>query len=382
MTKVWQGAIKRCHDVDHEGSGIIRRAAFLTALSQEGLAQAVAIRLADTYATDSDAGPACVDYMSCFRRFLEGKAEGRGGRASFGRPKSASATVSSSAFPRAAASGFVSPHKNHPSRAKSGVHPWEFVSEKRMGHNGPLSRKELHNYTGPKYWQQATARPRDIVAEVEARPLTAGEMLDNYHANRNPRADAPVVPTDKAPELLRTLTAPGTIGAAATAPAAAAAAADGVIDAERVESRPTTPATRRPKSAAAAALSSRGGSSSRSALIPTLKDLTPFEKARVLSKYNDATINFCRKVYQNISAQNWKNLLFDLRQHQMNRHKGHILSETFFEILAGYRVRVNSNDMGAATMGFRGLGGGHVIRYDEFVKICRLVKLLDAEGLQ
>jgi len=44
-------------------------------------------------------------------------------------------------------------------------------------------------------------------------------------------------------------------------------------------------------------------------------------------------------------------------------------------------MKMNSNDMGASIMGFRGLGGGHVVKYDECLKICQLVTILDAEGL-
>ena len=64
----------------------------------------------------------------------------------------------------------------------------------------------------------------------------------------------------------------------------------------------------------------------------------------------------------------------------MNRHKGCVLANTFFDLLQQYGMKVNSNDMGSACMGFRSLGGGLVIKFDECVKICNLVKLLDEEG--
>ncbi len=69
-------------------------------------------------------------------------------------------------------------------------------------------------------------------------------------------------------------------------------------------------------------LSGSGGlRKSRSALLPSLRDLSTFEKSRILAKYNEQVIHFCRKMYRAIGGNGtaqWKSFLFELREKQVS----------------------------------------------------------------
>jgi hypothetical protein len=317
-------------------------------------------KIADMFATDEWGER--IDYLGCFRHFL-----------THGKQASTNDNFKVSIGTE--------------SRKKGSSHPWEFGYNKRE----PVKFKD--DYVVP-YWKTATKIDRDVSHESKMKPVSATEMVSNYWALKQDTID--VLAKDSS--LNDTVARPSTVGATSTRTLPALDMAyygyDMNAASQSMQSLPSRPQT------AAVSLSNVGVESttssqsstikraksastlrkSRSSAFPTISELNLFEKQRILSKYNDKSIEYCRHVLKKVGAYNWKRFSIDLRDRQMNRYKGHILAKTYFELLQSeYNWKISSNDMGACIMGFRGLGGGMVVKFDEMLQVCQLVKVLDAE---
>ena len=176
----------------------------------------------------------------------------------------------------------------------------------------------------PNHQTHIVTVSRDILDEHSRKPVTAGEMLGNYHALRS-NGTGKVEATEKSSEFLKTLTSASrgraAVGAmrpksASAVPSAAydydmdqtGGGGGGVFDAEPALSRPVSASNSRPGSASIASVSNSNndisasasvrrprtagsvgraatGTGSKSILLPSMRDLSAHDKARILSKY-------------------------------------------------------------------------------------------------
>lgn len=106
-------------------------------------------------------------------------------------------------------------------------------------------------------------------------------------------------------------------------------------------------------------------------------NLSAAEKEALFKKY-EAVATTCSKCYQAFSAR-LKDLINDFKRAQITSQKGCIMSDGFRSILqshldANKGIRVTSSELGNLIRYFRGFGMPDVVRYDEFLRMCLLVK--------
>ncbi len=111
-----------------------------------------------------------------------------------------------------------------------------------------------------------------------------------------------------------------------------------------------------------------------SALEKSASLLTPAEKDALLQKYDEKVLNSCSKccvAFQPI----WRDLRNDFKRGQINSSKGCILATNFVAILQHYGVKLTKSELSGLLTSFRGLGmQADVVRFDEFLRVCLLVK--------
>eukprot|EP01038_Epipyxis_sp_PR26KG_P007978 gene7978-10818_t len=102
-------------------------------------------------------------------------------------------------------------------------------------------------------------------------------------------------------------------------------------------------------------------------------DLSQTEKTALLSQYNEKTLQICNGCYKQF-APIWRNLRNDFKRAQITSQRGSILVPNFIAILEKNGIILNKTDLGSIIRVFRGLGMQEVVKYDEFLRVCMLVK--------
>lgn len=102
-------------------------------------------------------------------------------------------------------------------------------------------------------------------------------------------------------------------------------------------------------------------------------NLSMTEKELLLKKFEASALNTCSKCYKSFHA-NLKDIINDFKRRQIISQKGCIMSDGFREVLGLYDVKISKAEMGNLVRIFRGFGMPDVVRYDEFLRVCLIVK--------
>ena len=102
-------------------------------------------------------------------------------------------------------------------------------------------------------------------------------------------------------------------------------------------------------------------------------ELTPQERQALISKYSDPVLQTCSKCYKYFLPV-WRDVRNDFKKGQISSQRGSILTTNFYLVLGHYGVKLSKNEMEGLVKGFRGLGMQDVVQFDEFLRICLLVK--------
>lgn len=102
-------------------------------------------------------------------------------------------------------------------------------------------------------------------------------------------------------------------------------------------------------------------------------ELNPQEKQALISKYSDPVLQTCSKCYKYFLPV-WRDVRNDFKRGQISSQKGSILTTNFYLVLGHYGVKLSKNEMEGLVKRFRGLGMQDVVQFDEFLRVCLLVK--------
>jgi hypothetical protein len=102
-------------------------------------------------------------------------------------------------------------------------------------------------------------------------------------------------------------------------------------------------------------------------------DLTNSEKETLLSQYNPKVLELCAKCY-GMLAPIWRPLRNAFKKEQVTSQRGSILTPNFLSILEAHGIMLNKSELATIVRVFRGLGMQDVVKYDEFLRICMLMK--------
>lgn len=104
-------------------------------------------------------------------------------------------------------------------------------------------------------------------------------------------------------------------------------------------------------------------------------DLTSTEKAALLSQYDAGVLSVCGQCYSEF-VPIWRNLRNEFKRGQITSQRGSILTVNFLAILEHYGVTksISKSSLGSIVRAFRGLGMQDVVKYDEFLRVCLLMK--------
>jgi hypothetical protein len=107
--------------------------------------------------------------------------------------------------------------------------------------------------------------------------------------------------------------------------------------------------------------------------VKAAQDLNGTERDAVLSQYNAKTLDLCCKCYQ-LFAPQWRELRNHFKRLQITSQRGSILTSNFISILESNGILLTKGELGAVVRVFRGLGMQDVVKYDDFLRVCMLVK--------
>jgi hypothetical protein len=101
--------------------------------------------------------------------------------------------------------------------------------------------------------------------------------------------------------------------------------------------------------------------------------LTDTERNALISQYAHHVLVLCSRAFS-IFLPNWKAMRNELLRLQVTNQRGTITAERFQDILEHYGVRMSKKDWSIMIRSFRGIGQLDVVKYDEFLRVCMLVK--------
>jgi len=110
-----------------------------------------------------------------------------------------------------------------------------------------------------------------------------------------------------------------------------------------------------------------------SALEKNASSLSQQEKEQLIAKYDAATLNICSKCYVSFLPY-MRDIKNEFKRAQVQSQKGCIVFDHFKAILEKFEIKLSNTEMGNISRSFRGLGMPDVIRYDEFLRVCLVVK--------
>jgi len=105
----------------------------------------------------------------------------------------------------------------------------------------------------------------------------------------------------------------------------------------------------------------------------TASELSNTERDALLSQYNQQVLSICAKSYKTI-APIWRQVRSQLKKKQVITQKGVILATNFISILEENGVILDKKEIGTLVKVFRGPGMQDVVKYDEFLRVCLLMK--------
>eukprot|EP00597_Dinobryon_sp_UTEXLB2267_P001077 CAMPEP_0170069002 /NCGR_PEP_ID=MMETSP0019_2-20121128/7808_1 /TAXON_ID=98059 /ORGANISM="Dinobryon sp., Strain UTEXLB2267" /LENGTH=692 /DNA_ID=CAMNT_0010276873 /DNA_START=292 /DNA_END=2370 /DNA_ORIENTATION=- len=102
-------------------------------------------------------------------------------------------------------------------------------------------------------------------------------------------------------------------------------------------------------------------------------ELSATERDALLSQYNPQTLAICAKSYKTIAPM-WRQVRSQLKKKQVIAQKGVILATNFIAILEENGIILDKKEIGTLVKVFRGPGMQDVVKYDEFLRVCLLMK--------
>jgi len=102
-------------------------------------------------------------------------------------------------------------------------------------------------------------------------------------------------------------------------------------------------------------------------------DLTTSEKEALLSQFNPKILDLCARCY-GMLAPIWRPLRNAFKKDQIGSQRGSILTPNFLSIMESNGIILSKSELAAIVRAFRGLGMQDVVKYDEFLRVCMLVK--------
>lgn len=101
--------------------------------------------------------------------------------------------------------------------------------------------------------------------------------------------------------------------------------------------------------------------------------LNPQEKALLLSQYQPPMIQLAARCAQ-LFAPIFRQLRAQLKKAQIVNQKGSILTTHFLNVLEFNGIQLRKSELGLIVKNFRGMGMQDIVRYDDFLRVCMLVK--------
>lgn len=102
-------------------------------------------------------------------------------------------------------------------------------------------------------------------------------------------------------------------------------------------------------------------------------DLTVSEKEALLSQFHPKVLDLCHRCYK-LLAPIWRPLRNQFKKDQIASQRGSILTPHFLSILETNGIMLTKGELATIVRVFRGLGMQDVVKYDEFLRVCMLVK--------
>lgn len=109
-----------------------------------------------------------------------------------------------------------------------------------------------------------------------------------------------------------------------------------------------------------------------SAMEKTAEQLNPQEKHMLLAQYNALCLSVCHKCY-GLFLPVWRVLRAAFKKAQGSQ-KGSILTASFLSILEAQGIILTKAELGIIVKNFRGYGTADLVRFDDFLRVCMLVK--------
>lgn len=105
----------------------------------------------------------------------------------------------------------------------------------------------------------------------------------------------------------------------------------------------------------------------------TAEQLSTQEKEMLLGQFQHGVLQLCHRCYH-MFAPVWRPLRNQFKKQQIPTQKGSILTPHFLSILETNGISLRKTELGVIVKNFRGIGMQDIIRYDDFLRVCMLVK--------
>jgi hypothetical protein len=110
-----------------------------------------------------------------------------------------------------------------------------------------------------------------------------------------------------------------------------------------------------------------------SATEKSAEQLSAVEQQQLLAQFQPGVLQLCRRCYR-MFAPIWRPLRNACKKQQIPTQKGSILTTHFVAILEENGITLRNTELGVIVKNFRGAGMQDIVRYDDFMRVCMLVK--------
>jgi hypothetical protein len=101
--------------------------------------------------------------------------------------------------------------------------------------------------------------------------------------------------------------------------------------------------------------------------------LSKSQQAQLLRQYTPAVLKVCAKCNK-LFLPFWKELRNEFKRSQVSSARGSILTTNFMAIVNHYGLDLSKNELALIAHAFRPPGMADIVQYDEFLRICFLMK--------
>ncbi len=97
------------------------------------------------------------------------------------------------------------------------------------------------------------------------------------------------------------------------------------------------------------------------------------ERDAALAKYDPPTLELLSNCYK-MFAPVWRPLRNEFKKSQVPTQKGNILATHFITVLESHGITLSKKDLGVIIKNFRGIGMQDIVKYDDFLRVCMMMK--------